>query len=90
MPYSIVAAPVYIPTSHVGGLPFLHTINAVFCPVSELGPGPPSLALQGPRALRHSMCPPSLGSEHDPGQLGCDARSLTNPQPGVPILSQAG
>ena len=28
--FSIVAAPVYIPTSSVGGFPFLHTLSSIY------------------------------------------------------------
>ena len=29
--FSIVAAPIYILTSNVGGLPFLHTLSSIYC-----------------------------------------------------------
>ena len=29
--FSIVAAPIYIPTNSVGGFPFLHTLSSIFC-----------------------------------------------------------
>ena len=28
--FSIVSAPIYIPTHSVGGLPFLHTVSSVY------------------------------------------------------------
>ena len=35
--FSIVAAPVYIPTSRVGGFPFLHTLSSIYCRLNNDG-----------------------------------------------------
>ena len=29
--FSIVAAPIYVPTNNVGGFPFLHTLSSIIC-----------------------------------------------------------
>ena len=31
MLFSIVAVPAYVPTSTVGGFPFLHTLSSIYC-----------------------------------------------------------
>ena len=31
MLFSIVAAPIYIPTDSVGGFPFLYTLSSIYC-----------------------------------------------------------
>ena len=37
--FSIVAAPIYIPTNSVGGLPSLHTLSSIICIYDHLSLG---------------------------------------------------